>query len=121
MTPAGSVRAQLGGEVAIPDAPVVWCAIEARTTAAGILRDLFGRPSMMTLELVTADGRRTTWRVSRVMLAGGFVISPAVTDADALSRLLSGHAAARVVRARLAGGDVAEPLVFRFSAVSQRP
>jgi hypothetical protein len=120
-TDAGNVRAALDVDVAVPAAPVVWCVIDARPTPTGIIKDLFGRPSLMTLELATEDGNRTSWRVSREMLGGGFIVSPAVTEIGALSALLSGRAAARVVRVRLTGGGVEEPVLFRFSAISQRP
>jgi hypothetical protein len=110
MVPAGTVA---GNDAAVPDEPIVWCAIEARPSIAGVVRDLLGRPSLMTLETITAAGVRTRWRVAPAMLRGGFVISPQVIDVDALSRLLSGGAGDRVVRIHLTGND----LLVRFTAV----
>jgi hypothetical protein len=86
-----------GSEAAVPAAPVVWCAIDARQSFAGRLLDVVGRPSLLTLELETARGARSRWRAPRAMLSGG--------------------AGERVARIRVAGEDVQ----FRFSAVSQRP
>jgi len=102
-----------GSDVAVPNEPLVWCAMEARQSLAGRLRDLLGRPSLMTLEMTTAAGVRTRWKVPRAMLAGGFLVSPQVADAAALSRLFARDSADRVTRIRLNGDDA----VVRFSAV----
>jgi hypothetical protein len=111
VTPLAMAR---GNDAAVPDAPVVWCAIDAPSTP---LRDLFGRPSLLSMELVTARGARTRWRVSRAQLAGGFIVSPLVADVGGLKALLSGNVGERVARIRVAGESVA----FRFSVISQRP
>ena len=100
-----------GNDVAVPNEPMVWCSIEA--PQSNRLRDLLGRPSPLTLETTTAAGKQTRWKVPRAMLAGGFVISPQVADAAALSRLFVRDSADRVTRIRLIGSNA----FFRFSAV----
>jgi hypothetical protein len=113
IVPLASVAAN---DVAVPNEPMVWCTIETHPSIADRLRDVFGRPSLLTLEMTTAAGAQTRWKVPRAMLAGGFVVSPQVADAAALSRFFARDSADRVTRIRLNGDDV----VVRFSAVRVR-
>jgi hypothetical protein len=117
-TPLATLAAQLGSDIAIPDRGMVWCVIETQSSISGIIRNVLGRPAMMTIEAVTASGQRKSWIASRAMLRGGFLVSPQVIDVAGLSQLLSGNPGQRVASIRVTGEGLQQSLVVRFRAIA---
>lgn len=117
-TPLATFAAQLEKDIAVPDRGLVWCEIETKSSFAGVVRDLLGRPAMMTIETITASGQRKRWQASRAMLRGGFLISPQVIDVAGLSQLLSGNPGERVVHFRVIGEGLQQSFVVRFRAIA---
>lgn len=116
--PLTTLTAQLASDVVVPDRGMVWCEIETQPSFAGVVRDLLGRPAMMTIETITASGQRTRWQASRAMLRGGFLISPQVIDVAGLSQLLSGNPGQRVVYLRVTGEGLQQSFVVSFRAIA---
>jgi hypothetical protein len=117
-TPLATLAAQLGGHIAVPDRGMVWCEIETRSSFAGVVRDLLGRPAMMTIETITASGQRKSWNASRAMLRAGFLISPQVIDVPGLTQLLSGRPGQRVTSIRVTGEGLQPSFIVRFRTIA---
>ena len=95
-----SSTAAFGERVSVPDAQVVWCAIDVRPS---IIREIVGRPPVLWLETETSSGKRQRWRVPYPMLRAGFILSPQITNATQLAKLIAREPQERVVAFRLLG------------------
>lgn len=117
--PLRTITARFGERLTINDQTVLWASVIARRTLSSRLRSLLGRPQPLWLEITSAGGERSGWRVSTDLLEGGFLLSPHVSTTADLRRLLSGDVTNRVTSIRLLGEGFGETYTLRLSEVGR--
>ena len=89
--PAQAVAARLNARFAVP-AGATFARIAVRETALGRLAALLFRPPALKLRVTLAGGATQDYRFIPAIAAGGFLLSPAIDDADGFARLALGDA-----------------------------
>jgi hypothetical protein len=82
-----------------PPPNLLWATCDVDRPLGARLRDAFARAHGATLEIVTADGKRTKWRAAPDMLRAGFILSPLVENVADLERMFAGDDTRRVTGA----------------------
>jgi hypothetical protein len=117
LVPIGSAAGRFNEDSALPDVPLLWCAIDLHPTLLTRVEEIVARPPVIYIEIATADGKRAGYRAPVALLRAGFLASPHVTsiaDLAALMRDQSGHRAKAI---RVIGRGYDQPFTLRFSAV----
>ena len=100
------VEAGLGERVVLPVAGPVFARIAVRKTLLGRLAAAAFRPPALALRVTLAGGAERAYRFVPALAAGGFLLSPIVTDADGLADLgFGGDAGGAVVVSLTVGGS----------------
>src|SRR5438105_10743896 len=117
LAPIGSAGGRFNEDLALPDAPLLWLAIDLHPTVLTRIEEVMARPPVIYLEIATADGKRSGYRAPVALLRAGFLVSPhvaSITELEALMRDQSGRHARAV---RVIGRGYQEPFTLQFSAV----
>ena len=85
------VETSLGQPATLPFAGPVFARMDVRPTLLGRLAAALFRPPALTLQVTLANHDHQTYRFVPAMAAGGFLLSPLLTDADGFAALALGH------------------------------
>jgi hypothetical protein len=117
LAPIASPIGRFNQDLAVPDAPLVWCAIDLHPTVLTRIEEIVARPPIIYVEIVTADGKRAGYRAPVALLGGGFLVSPHVTSIVDLAALMRDQSGRRATAIRVIGRGYREPFTLHFSAV----
>ena len=92
LSPPVAVETVLGRPAALPFTGPVFARMTVRPTPLGRVAAVLFRPPALTLRVTLANGDRQDYRFVPAMAAGGFLLSPLLTDADGFADLALGHA-----------------------------
>ena len=115
--PIGSGHWRFNEDLALPDAPMLWLAIDLQPTLLTRVEEIIARPPVIYIEIVTADGKRAGYRAPVALLRGGFLVSPHVTSIADLEALMRDQSGRRATAIRVIGRGYRQPFTVRFSAV----
>ncbi|HEY8848328.1 MAG TPA: hypothetical protein VIO12_03480, partial [Thermoanaerobaculia bacterium] len=113
----GSNRGRFNEDLALPDAPLLWLAIDLQPTLLTRFEEILARPPVIYVEIVTADGKRAGYRAPVALLHAGFLVSPHVTSIADLGALMRDQSGRRAKAIRVIGRGYRQPFTLRFSAV----
>jgi hypothetical protein len=86
--PLGTVAAELGEEVSIPEASgPVFVEVHATLSTVGKLIDLAYKVPWLSIRVTRKDGEQSEYRVNADMMETGFVLSPLITTNEEFVRL----------------------------------
>jgi hypothetical protein len=83
-------RARFDEDLALPDAgdALLWCSIDVSPSPGERFAGIVARPSQLTIRTTSARGDQALTVAPVAMARGGFLLSPAVTSADAFEALV---------------------------------
>ena len=113
----GSNRGRFNEDLALPDAPLLWLAIDLQPTLLTRVEEILARPPVIYVEIVTADGKRAGYRTPVALLHAGFLVSPHVTSIADLGAMMRDQSGRRAKAIRVIGRGYRQPFTLRFSAV----
>jgi hypothetical protein len=117
LAPIGSTAGHFNEDLALPDAPLLWCAIDLHPTLLTRVEEIIARPPVIYVEIVTTDGKRAGYRAPVALLRAGFLVSPHVTSIADLAALMSDQSGRRAKAIRVIGRGYRQPFTLQFSAV----
>jgi hypothetical protein len=117
LAPIASTSGRFNEDVVLPDAPLLWCAIDLHPTLLTRIEEIVARPPVIYVEIVTADGKRAGYRAPVSLLRAGFLVSPHVTSLAGLTRLFRDQSGRRATAIRVIGRGYGQPFTLHFSAV----
>jgi hypothetical protein len=117
LAPMGSSGGRFNEDLRLPDAPLLWCAIDLHPTLLTRVEEIIARPPVIYVEIVTADGKRAGYRAPVALLRSGFLASPHVTSIADLGALMRDQSGRRAKAIRVIGGGYRQPFTLQFSAV----
>lgn len=116
---------RLGERFTVPTTGPVFAAVTVRKTLLGRLAALLFRPPALGLRVMLAGGNEQNYRFIPAIAAGGFLLSPILTDADGFADLAFGlgrdTGAADVVAATVGGSHWAGLFYDLSVSVELRP
>ena len=122
--PAQAVAARLNARFPVP-AGATFARMAVRETALGRLAALLFRPPALKLRVTLADGATQDYRFIPAIAAGGFLLSPAIDDAEGFAHLALGDpqdlAAPAVTAAEIGGSPLSRWFYEPAIAVSFQP
>lgn len=95
--------------IAIPDTPrPIWASIRVEKTLVGHVASFLFKTPPVIMRVRTADGESTDFRLPLDLAAGGFLLSPVVSDRDDFASLYertSGNPASRVIEIHIMAAE----------------